>query len=520
MTGTKISALAAVTDLADADLLSAVDVSNASMAPTGTNVKITAANVAATVVTKSRATAAEVAAGTVNNKFITPAGLVSLTADRGEAFMSAFDQKSGVTQTWLHIDDSTGCGANITSGGYTANAWPRRVALDLVTRYPSLRVEYYELTPMPTPTTYSAVEVLSTGIVSGVALADTFAATVANIYGRVADVGGVWNDNSGGVTIRYALSGDGTATMSSNGTTWLTGLRAGYMDTTETWTKNMTSGNLSEFSSYISSSYFLQIRIDSNAVINFIKQYAGATTTVATSTLGAAGLATTGTITVPGVRINHKVNGDVDFYVNSVLLHTETLSGAESATFATASRAGFAGTSTGHKIQDISSTVSGVSTGTLKVYNGSVQSKTADWSLANLALVMGGQTPTYLSVGHGHNHAAESPATFEGKLDALIAGVKAVAPNTSVGIVGQNPEFDPAANQVAHNLREADKRRYANLNGYSYHPGFETYMSQANPSSFVRSADGVHPNDAPLPDGFALSADASMATFVSLSVLP
>lgn len=440
----------------------------------------------------------------------------TIPPDKGETFVTNLDQKVSGTRVWLHIDDSTGVGP---LGPYTTNSHVRRVCQDLVAKYPTLRLEYYEATPQPTPTTYTSAEVLGTGITTSTVLADTFAATVANIYGRQADVGGVWNDNSGGVTIRYALSGDGSATQSSNGTTWLTGTKPGYMDTIINITKLMTSGNVSLFSSYISTSNFLQLRMNSNSTIEFITQINNTTTTVSSSTPTAAGLATTGTLTFP-LRIRHKTNGDVEFYVNGVLLYTHTLAGGDSALFATASRAGMAGSTAGHKILDITADATTTATGTLKVYNGSAQSKTADWSLANLTTLLGGQVPNLTTIGHGHNHGTETPSTFEGKLEALIAGVRAAAPSSAIGILSQNPEFSPATNYVAHNLREADKRRYARVNDYLYLPGFEAYMSQGNPSAYVRPTDGVHPNDTPLPDGFALTRAAVMDILEALSLQP
>ncbi len=76
MAGSKISALSAITTLADGDLVPAVDVSDASQAPSGSTVKITAANAATSLVSKRLATNAQAITGTSTTLATTPANLI------------------------------------------------------------------------------------------------------------------------------------------------------------------------------------------------------------------------------------------------------------------------------------------------------------------------------------------------------------------------------------------------------------------------------------------------------------
>lgn len=432
-------------------------------------------------------------------------------SDQGEGAITKADQKTGPI-VFAVLSDSTwyknGSNLYVGTDGYEV---PRKFANWLASTYSTLEVGYRALTSWAA---YGSRVVVDDGTSSSVTLADTFAATAANIYGRTPDTGsGTWNDNSGGVTVRYNLSGDGSATMSSNGTTWCSGTRAGYMDTTVNVTKAMTSGNLSLYSSYINTSNWLSVRMNSNSTIDFFTNVGGVLTTVNSSTPTAAGLATTGTLTFP-IRIKHKTNGDVEYYVNSVLLYTHTLSGAASTTFASASAAGFAGTSSGHKILDISATTTSTALAVADVYNGAYSSKSITDSQAQYATLVP-TTPDVVIICHSHNQTTDTASAFETKIDSMVTTIHTAHPNAAIVIASQNPETQAATNYAQHAARQADLRRYARTRGFGYIPAFEAFQAQVNPSSFV-IADGVHPTAA----GVDLIGTAVQDYFDALSLRP
>lgn len=149
---------------------------------------------------------------------------------------------------------------------------------------------------------------------------------------------------------------------------------------------------------------------------------------------------------------------------------------------------------------------------TVTIYNGHVGSTAADYPTAvgGRLAAMVPVTPDVLVVNYGHNHTTESAATFEGKLDTLIAAVLALRSGTPIVISSQNHEKSPATNATAHNTRQAHLATYAAAHSYGYINTYETFQAQGTPNNFVES-DGIHPTDTGLGDGSHLWSDAAAA---------
>ncbi|GAB2762193.1 SGNH/GDSL hydrolase family protein [Nocardioides pakistanensis] len=150
---------------------------------------------------------------------------------------------------------------------------------------------------------------------------------------------------------------------------------------------------------------------------------------------------------------------------------------------------------------------------TLDIYNGSTGSTDAEDTLANLATLLPVE-PDAVVISHSHNHLTDTPAQFEAKIDALVDGIRAMYPDTSIILSGQNPQYAPTANPAEHNARQADLRRYARASGYGHIPVFEAFTSRADPQSYVLAADGVHPTD----EGLQLWADTAHTHLSALAL--
>lgn len=115
MADTKISGLAALTSLAVGDLFTVVDVSDTSMAASGTNVKITAANVAAFILASPTVTGTLAAAG------ITASSTIVQTSNSAAAFESGPNGSTNPVFRLVNSTASQATGLSITGNAAGSN---------------------------------------------------------------------------------------------------------------------------------------------------------------------------------------------------------------------------------------------------------------------------------------------------------------------------------------------------------------------------------------------------------------
>lgn len=141
---------------------------------------------------------------------------------------------------------------------------------------------------------------------------------------------------------------------------------------------------------------------------------------------------------------------------------------------------------------------------TLDIYNGSVSGTVASSPIGAISSYLPVR-PDLILINYGHNHGADSPATFQAAVDSLVAAARGVWADVPVVVTSQNPRFG-VANIAEHAAREQAKRAWTATRGYGYVPGWEAFYAQANPAAYV--ADGIHPTTSGATDGSALWAKA------------
>lgn len=441
----------------------------------------------------------------------------AVTGDRGEALMTALDQKRSCTLAIL--SDSTGY--KNSSGNYVGTdgrEWPLQVAYALATRYNTAVVNYNTLATS-SPIVYATeVEVSDGGGVTpgAVVLSDSFARTAATLNGTSPDVGsGTW----AGGGANYTLPGDGTATAIATATaTYCSVATTGYLKTVVEATINTEStGAVNVISSRVNTQSYLMVVIDLAAdSIVFREVYGNVITVVGTGTFAAAGIPSTGTANVT-ITVEHKTGGTAVFTVGTFTA-THTFGAGKSDFYTAATACGFSGNNNGHKFTSIEVSLApseAAADGTLTVRNGSAGSRDAQWSIAGLATLLP-EKPDLVIPEHSHNHEDETPEEWQAVLAEVASATKALhGSDVGFSFASQNPQYAPTANAAAHNARMASLRRWCRENGYGYIPVYEAFMAHADPQSLVR-ADGVHPTAA----GIDLIAQVVLAYLVALSVRP
>jgi hypothetical protein len=124
----------------------------------------------------------------------------------------------------------------------------------------------------------------------------------------------------------------------------------------------------------------------------------------------------------------------------------------------------------------------------LTVYNASVPGASItyhDGIFASSVLI---ETPDMVVIEMSHNEGSADTATFQSRLDTLIATIRGELPDVPITLLMENPQVSPATNATAHNARVASIPDYALANGLGHIDAYSSFpVGDINP-------DGIHPD--------------------------
>ena len=388
------------------------------------------------------------------------------------------------------------------STGNDSDEWVRAWLATIGPRYPDLRIEYGLWSDATqTMPVLSVLQAGVSGVVSGVKLTDTFTRTAADINGSTPDMGPAWSapasifslDGSKAVCTGsgHAISDGlitGDVTISATGVT---------LDTRDSPTQRQ----LQLLAKYVNANthvyLYVNVSATGNASVGIYKRIGGTATLIAGGAAVSAGIPPdtaaftfNASLAVVGATVTAVVNG---------VTVTGTLTGPDIATFQPATKYGFGSSGSGSagaiSVDGVTASVDADAGQKLTVFNGSMPGSQLIYAQSRVALMFP-EAPDVVIINSGHNYGAGSPAVYLTAVDDYISALHAVYPDARIIVSGQNPEFSPAANRVAHARRLTELRVYALTNGYGYVPALEAFMNEPDGGASLVMGDGIHPTPA------------------------
>jgi hypothetical protein len=399
--------------------------------------------------------------------------------------------------------------AGDSTGNFT-NEWFDLAAVNLGAAHPALRVENAHWNDTSQSWDAPVVVQAGTTVSSGVKARDTFTRTAADLSGSTPDLGPAWTNDGSNAVGDWTIDGSKAVATSetTRGAVFLDMQVDGEMETRIDF-------NISTVIAAGSRSvrFYTSYKDNANQIFGqaVVSQTTGAVTLNITKRIGnvatkisqttdptSAAIATnaadqnvTSRIKVVGTTVTFTLTkGGVTDTVTATLTESDltALSGAKKG-----------GISVNQSVP-LPFTMDLVEVSLLtaaplieaEFWNSSVSGSTLDYQQSRIATLFP-ESLDVLFLSAGHNYGADSPEVHQGKIDAFIAAFHAVQPGVPIIITGQNPQFAPATQRVAHNKRQSMLRSYCRSRGFGYIPVTEKWLEQTGKGAALVQADGIHP---------------------------
>lgn len=121
-----------------------------------------------------------------------------------------------------------------------------------------------------------------------------------------------------------------------------------------------------------------------------------------------------------------------------------------------------------------------------------------------------------LFVSAGHNYQTRTPEEMHALIDSFVESFHGVQPGVPIIVTGQNPEFAPATNRNAHNMRQFTLKSFCRTRGYGYIDVPERWIENPNRGRALVQEDGIHPTVGAVDTGSSFWRDRVLAYLNSL----
>lgn len=423
----------------------------------------------------------------------------------GEKIASAAETGAGVTVVTI-LSDST---AN------DPDDWPAVFLAAVAARYPNLHVE--RSTWSDPAQAYAAPVVLNAGTnytpgqPSGVAraLTETFTRT-GELLGSAATLGGSWT-NIYGTAPTGAWATDGTKL-----TRTATAAAAPHVRLNTAYAAGDVTLNVDDFTTSTVAGGAVRymgfyIRSAANIASNLELRLGVSTSGILTATFSVvtpAGTVLSGVDVVTGVASNtasvtfdikvemvgRTVTATIGSFVKTYTI-TEAQHAALTGTyFGLYAPETWSGTSISGITLDVDRVGAPASGNALIVWNASFAGSKLSYHQPRINAMVPVETDV-LIVSSSHNYTYDAPAPYLAEFTDVIADALVRAPDASVVVSSQNPEFYPGGGggaNAAHQARLVALRARATAEGWGYIPAFEAYRALPDGGASLM-ADSVHP---------------------------